>query len=66
MAKLWSYFLFLVWIFYLLATALLLFTDGFLLNKVARTERSKSKNVYFILFIIFVSTLVKLINFIIF
>ncbi|XP_033210819.1 GPI ethanolamine phosphate transferase 3 isoform X2 [Belonocnema kinseyi] len=40
MAKLWSYFLFLVWIFYLLATALLLFTDGFLLNKVARTERA--------------------------
>lgn len=41
MAKVWSYFLFLLWISYLMVIALFLFTEGFLLNKVARTEKGK-------------------------
>lgn len=41
MAKVWSYFLFLLWISYLMTIALLLFTEGFLLNKVARTEKGE-------------------------
>ena len=44
MSKLWCYLIFLTWISYLLSTGLLIFIDGFFLNRVARTEHSECTN----------------------
>ncbi|XP_063978222.1 GPI ethanolamine phosphate transferase 3 isoform X2 [Diachasmimorpha longicaudata] len=40
MAKLWSYFVFLVWLSYLMASGLFLFLDGFFLTRVSRPEKN--------------------------
>ncbi|XP_015593772.1 GPI ethanolamine phosphate transferase 3 isoform X2 [Cephus cinctus] len=41
MVKSWSYLIFLTWTSYLMIVSLLLFTRGFLLNRVSRTERGE-------------------------
>lgn len=41
MGKRWYYFLFMTWISYLLSSSLLLFTNGFFLTRIQRTERSR-------------------------
>ncbi|KAK2581460.1 hypothetical protein KPH14_005130 [Odynerus spinipes] len=43
MTKLWSYLLFQGWMSYLMTAGLLVFTSGFLLNRVSRPERAECK-----------------------
>lgn len=43
MSKLWNYLVFQGWISYLMVAGLLVFTSGFLLNRVARPERAECK-----------------------
>ncbi|XP_076287224.1 phosphatidylinositol glycan anchor biosynthesis class O [Lasioglossum baleicum] len=43
MSKLWNYLIFQGWISYLMAAGLLVFTSGFLLNRVSRPERAECK-----------------------
>ncbi|XP_014604721.1 PREDICTED: GPI ethanolamine phosphate transferase 3 [Polistes canadensis] len=44
MKKLWAYILFEVWMSYLMTAGLLVFTSGFLLNRVSRPERAECKS----------------------
>lgn len=44
MSKLWNYLIFQGWMSYLMAAGLLVFTSGFLLNRVARPERAECKH----------------------
>lgn len=41
MSKIWSYFLCLIWLAFLMSAGLLLFTSGFFLERVSRTDRSQ-------------------------
>ncbi|XP_017761013.1 PREDICTED: GPI ethanolamine phosphate transferase 3 [Eufriesea mexicana] len=43
MSKLWNYLIFQGWMSYLMAAGLLIFTSGFLLNRIARPERAECK-----------------------
>ncbi|XP_076760282.1 phosphatidylinositol glycan anchor biosynthesis class O isoform X2 [Xylocopa sonorina] len=43
MSKLWNYLIFHGWMSYLMTAGLLIFTSGFLLNRVARPERAECK-----------------------
>ncbi|KAK9306835.1 hypothetical protein QLX08_002711 [Tetragonisca angustula] len=43
MSKLWNYLIFQGWMSYLMAAGLLVFTSGFLLNRVVRPERAECK-----------------------
>ncbi|XP_053994617.1 GPI ethanolamine phosphate transferase 3 isoform X1 [Hylaeus volcanicus] len=43
MSKLWNYLIFQGWISYLMAAGLLIFTSGFLLTRVSRSERAECK-----------------------
>lgn len=41
MAKIWNYFFVMLWIFYLIASGIHLFSKGFLLSRRVQTERNE-------------------------